>query len=266
MNWTGRLTGFYERLKLLVAEFGYKVTLRHVITRLIGTPRFMRPSSLMDFRHAPVKITADAQSFLEILLPTVSADQIRATLSEGESVLSKTSSSGSLAFPENWNSGRNLRLIVFSLTRILKPKNVVETGTANGASADAWATALRLNGKGLLTSFDIVTSPVQLVKPENLSFVSLVQTNGSIQQLLAKLKTTIKSDDESPSIFLHDSDHSYFGQYGEYKVASNLKFDILLSDDVDSSMAFLDFIVSGLHAVVMIDGHKMIGGIRLGAV
>jgi hypothetical protein len=194
----------------------------------------------------------------------VGSEQIRATLSEGESLLSKISSKTSLAFPDNWNSGRNLRLIVFSLTRLLKPEIVVETGTANGASADAWATALRLNGKGLLTSFDIVTSPVQLVKTENLSFVSLIRTNGSPRQLLLKLKAIFGSNDKSPTIFLHDSDHSYFGQYCEYKVASELGFSILLSDDVDSSMAFLDFTFRHRNAVVMIDGYKMIGGIRLG--
>jgi len=49
-------------------------------------------------------------------------------------------------------------------------------------------------------------------------------------------------------------------------VASELGFSILLSDDVDSSMAFLDFTFRDRNAVVMIDGHKMIGGIRLGVI
>lgn len=263
MMWLRRVKNLIERLELLQSEFGFSFVFRHLVTRLLGTTRFMRPSSLLDFRHSRLVITSDAESFLEFLLPRVSREEILIALDEAKRNVSKSKIDIELTFPENWNSGINLKLIAYSLARLLKEVEVVETGTANGVSADAWATALRLNGKGVLTSIDVVTSTAPLLRAENRPFVELVTTNGSQKNLKRILESRIMRRPGGTSIFLHDSDHSYFGQYAEFKIAKEFGFDILLSDDVDSSMAFLDFVRDYDTAVVMVDGNKMIGGLRL---
>ena len=263
MKLTRRVRGLTERLKLLVNEFGYSLATRHILTRLLGTTRFLRPSSLLDFRHSRVVITKDSQSFLEKLLPEIDSEQIQKALEEGQACLTEDSDLTELSFPKNWNSGMNLKLIVFSLTRLLRPSFVMETGTANGASANAWAAALRMNNHGSLTSVDVTSSKAPLLKPENRSFVDLEISDGTTKSLGMILNSKSYLVKDKPAIFLHDSDHSYFGQYGEYLVADESDFEILLSDDVDSSLAFLDFTASRSVGVVMIDGQKMIGGVRL---
>lgn len=58
-------------------------------------------------------------------------------------------------------------------------------------------------------------------------------------------------------IFLHDSDHSYPNQMSDYETAKELGFNLLVSDDVDASLAFCDF--SGKEGSIMLDGSKIIG-------
>jgi hypothetical protein len=257
-----RIQGIRERLDLLRKRHGLVAVLRHLLTRSFGEINFLRPSSLIDFRHASVRIVDSCEDFLLHLLPNVPQENIQTFLTEARELIPSKPRSATLSFPENWNSGSSLRIILFSLARILRPELVVETGTANGASADAWATALMLNEKGRLISIDIVETPAPLLAKTNRERVALLKTSGSMKELRKTLVEESRKV-QGIKIFMHDSDHSYFGQTNDFVVAQEANFNLLLSDDVDSSMAFLEFIPNGSSAVVMIDGTKMIGALRL---
>jgi hypothetical protein len=119
-----------------------------------------------------------------------------------------------------------------------------------------------LNEKGRLISIDIVETPAPLLAKTNRERVALLKTSGSMKELRKTLVEESRKV-QGIKIFMHDSDHSYFGQTNDFVVAQEANFNLLLSDDVDSSMAFLEFIPNGSSAVVMIDGTKMIGALRL---
>jgi predicted O-methyltransferase YrrM len=165
----------------------------------------------------------------------------------------------SLEAPKLWNAGENLLKCLFMITRFLKPSTIVETGTANGASAAAISAALQLNGKGMLHTFDVYDFELSLVPEDSKKTIQkyLVSNLISMQTSLSR----ILKNNEGISIFFHDSNHSYEHQSWEYAIARLLKFDILVSDDVDDSQAFLEF--SSKTKLACIDGEKIIGVAKL---
>jgi hypothetical protein len=138
---------------------------------------------------------------------------------------------------------------------------VVETGTANGTSANSWASGLKLNKKGKVISVDIKKSTLEGVEKENLPYIECVVSDGTMKGLSEILKANNIRNHRN-SIFLHDSDHSYYGQYSDYMSAKDNDFSLLLSDDIDASLAFIDF-VENLKSIVLYDERKFIGGVRL---
>jgi hypothetical protein len=160
-----------------------------------------------------------------------------------------------LEFPKRWNSGTNLRLLVSTLVLLTKPDYVVETGTANGSSADAICRALTHNGKGMLYSFDRVASPASLVAGKFRERLNLIQIDGSPESLTDAISAI--ENRVGFGIFLHDSDHSYLGQRSDYEIALKHKFDILVSDDIDASLAFVHFAKN--LGMALLDSPKVIG-------
>ena len=90
------------------------------------------------------------------------------------------------------------------------------------------------------------------------SRVSFIQVSGDEKDFKKKLQDL--EFDSEPSIFLHDADHSYLGQESDYRLAEEMGFDLILSDDVDASLAFCDF--AGSKGQVFYDAPKFIGAIK----
>lgn len=230
---------------------GVRATCAHLTSRLLGEPRYLRPSSTTDFRGKNLTIHQDLNSFLITVLAEMKVEvPSNFTLRQY-----KTEDVSDYEFPVHWNSGEGLSTFLFNVTLILKPDFVVETGTANGASAAAICAALRDNGAGLLYSFDISEEKAYLVKEKDRDYFNFCKIDGSPKSLNKIVANLPVSD--SKRIFLHDADHSYFGQMSDYSTAASNCFDLLVSDDVDASLAFTDF--AGKNGHVFLDGTKFIG-------
>lgn len=239
---------------------GLRAGLAHIFARILGDPRFLRPASSIDFRHFGLKSSNSLEQFIQELTPWKTTADIQSALKDSIKGINgfMAVSSEELLFPERWNSGRNLQYLVSAMVILLKPDVVVETGSANGASAAAICFALDQNQKGHLWSYDIESPVGQLVPKSLRNRVSFVKVSGSesdFRRELLKLNLT-----SEPSIFLHDSDHSYLGQRSDYLLARQLGFDYILSDDVDASLAFCDF--SGNVGNIFFDAPKFIGAVQ----
>lgn len=142
-----------------------------------------------------------------------------------------------------------------SLVILTQPKFIVETGTANGASTAAITWALKENGTGHLWSFDIVPANPTLVPENLLKYVTFEKVSGNAIELRERIRCFKEIGEVS--LFLHDSDHSYLGQESDYNIASTLNFDFIVSDDVDTSLAFTEFARN--NGLVIYDAPKFIG-------
>ena len=238
---------------------GLRAGLAHISARILGDPRFLRPASSIDFRHFGLISSSTLDQFIKALIPTKSISEIESALSITKTGIDKimSSCSSELIFPERWNSGRHLQYFLGAMVILLKPSVVVETGTANGASAAAICFALHHNETGHLYSYDIEETTGQLVPDYLRSRVSFVKVSGAESNFKNELQQL--NLNSGISIFLHDSDHSYLGQKSDYSLASELGFNYILSDDVDTSLAFCDF--AGEAGKIFFDAPKFIGAI-----
>ena len=238
---------------------GLRAGLAHLSSRLLGDPRFIRPASSIDFRHFGLACSSGLDQFVQTLIPSKSPSEIQDALCESIQGLDKlmTNSLRELNFPERWNSGRNLQYLLSTMVILLKPSVIVETGSANGASALAICFALDRNRNGHLWSYDIESRVGQLVPSELQDKVTFVKVSGAESDFANELRGL--DLDSGLSIFLHDSDHSYLGQLSDYSLASQFGFDYILSDDVDTSLAFCDF--AGSRGKIFFDAPKFIGAV-----
>jgi hypothetical protein len=232
--------------------------LGHIAARVFGRPHFLVPASSIDFRNSGLMCTRNEFDFIHALLPNVSSDLIDESLDFARSLPElKIPTDVDLKFPERWNSGSGLQHVMAALVWLLNPRLVVETGTANGASALAITAAMHAKQNGKLLSLDIADCEANLVPAHLRSYVSFIRVDGTYENL-RKVIEEEKSND-GVSIFLHDADHSYLGQKADYQIAREFKFDLIISDDVDTSLAFVDF--AGTTGVVLYDVPKFIGGL-----
>ncbi len=160
-----------------------------------------------------------------------------------------------LEAPIEWNSGSNLLKFLFMVVRHMKPNIVVETGTANGASAAAISAALELNKNGILNTFDVYNFELCLVPIESRKYIQrhIISKLDSMEKFLSNLGEERKGT----YLFFHDSNHSFEHQSWEYMLARKFNFDVLVSDDVDDSQAFLDY--KSAKKIACTDGPKLIG-------
>lgn len=248
-----------KTLSVALRYGGLRAGLSHLCARLFGDPRFIRPASSIDFRHFGLVSSSSLDHFIHTLLPSKSPSEIHDALSESILGIDKLMSIGltELNFPKRWNSGRNLQYLLSAIVILLKPSVVVETGSANGASALAICFALERNQNGYLWSFDVESPVGQLVPNDLRKKVSFVKVSGGKKEFTNELSGL--DLDSGISIFLHDSDHSYVGQQSDYSLASKFGFDYILSDDVDTSLAFCDF--AGNRGQIFFDAPKFIGAV-----
>ena len=237
---------------------GVKGFLGHTAARALGRPHFLVPASSIDFRNAGLSCTRTEFLFIRSVLPNVSSETIEKSLDFARSLPElNISNEADLEFPERWNSGSGLQHVMAALVYLVKPSLVVETGTANGASALAITAALHARQSGKLLSLDIADCEATLVPKHLREYVTFVRVDGTVENLRNVLEA--EESKNKVSIFLHDADHSYFGQQNDYQVAREFNFDLIISDDVDTSLAFIDF--AGTSGVVLYDVPKFIGGL-----
>jgi predicted O-methyltransferase YrrM len=237
---------------------GLKGFLGHIAARLFGLPHFLAPAASIDFRNSGLICTRNEFDFIHALLPHVSSELIAESLNFASSLPElKTPDEVNLKFPERWNSGPGLQYVMAALVWLLNPRLVVETGTANGASALAISAAMHARQNGRLISLDIADCEASLVPAHLKSYVKFIRVDGSAENLREVIRKEKLND--GVSIFLHDADHSYLGQKTDYQIARELNFDLIISDDVDTSLAFIDF--AGTSGVVLYDVPKFIGGL-----
>ncbi|MFQ5929378.1 MAG: class I SAM-dependent methyltransferase, partial [Acidobacteriota bacterium] len=148
-------------------------------------------------------------------------------------------------YPKNYGSQMTRELpALYLLVRLTKPKIVVETGVASGASSAYMLRALKDNQRGRLYSIDL--PPANLpdgkksgwVVPESLGSRWSLYIRDSKEILRPLLKELGEIDG-----FLHDSLHTYDHMLWEFRTAwEHLRpGGLFLSHDVGANEAFLDF-------------------------
>ena len=177
---------------------------------------------------------------------------------ELEETLSKRVFSKELNYPDQYKMENGSAFLLYSIIRKMKPEKIVETGVANGVSSYFILHALLNNGRGSLISIDISDNVgTILTQEEKINWELIVLSKPS----KAKFKKTMSKIGEI-DVFLHDSNHNYHWQSIEYNSAfmQIRPHGFLMSDDVDSSYAFLDFIVKNkCHAFTLFDKRKIFG-------
>ena len=166
-----------------------------------------------------------------------------------------------LIYPD-WSITYDEAKILYMLTLYIKPQIFVETGVANGASSFFILSALEKNSFGKLISVDIKNDVGAIVPKSLKSNWDLKVLEGDLRNSFKNLVLSIPKID----IFLHDSDHSYSWQSFEYNTVFNKidKNGLLVSDDVDSSCAFIDFYkrLKGYKMLNFVTNNKVLGIIK----
>jgi predicted O-methyltransferase YrrM len=144
-------------------------------------------------------------------------------------------------------------LVFYALIRILRPKNVVETGTASGSMTSFILAALNKNKFGTLASIDLPPKKNKLtmnffLKRQQVGFWIPLKyrsrwhyLEGDALFLLPKVLKKIK-----PDIFFHDSLHTASHMTFEYAIARLFvkKNGLIISDDTNWNNSFDCFLKS----------------------
>jgi predicted O-methyltransferase YrrM len=148
----------------------------------------------------------------------------------------------SAPYHQSWSVGQNTGFLVHALIRMKRPETIVETGVANGVTTTIILNAIGLNGFGKLVSFDVRDDVGELTALlPDLSSWQYIRLSASDAQ--ANLRTSLEAL-PSIDVFIHDSNHAYSWQEFEYETARRFMHEgsLLMSDDIDSSFAFIDFL------------------------
>lgn len=142
-----------------------------------------------------------------------------------------------------WGGGEDILNLIGSLTLLLRPRVVVETGVAMGFTTAVVLAAMDANGLGALHSIDL--PPLQVdaatfvgqVVPKDLQGRWTLHV-GPARTLLADLAQSLAPLD----LFIHDGDHSFAAQSEEYRQAwpHLAPGGCLISDDVCNT-SFTEF-------------------------
>jgi predicted O-methyltransferase YrrM len=151
--------------------------------------------------------------------------------------------------------------ILYVLTRLLKPQQILETGVGAGVSSAYILQALHMNGSGRLTSIDLPDDgglsgwavPTELHKYWDLHL-------GPSSELLQKVLNELTSID----IFLHDSEHSYDNMMYEFTTVWPFIRDggLFLAHDVGRNDALFDFCKAAGISWTRVRTYPVLGGIR----
>jgi predicted O-methyltransferase YrrM len=171
-------------------------------------------------------------------------EELRAEYDSLRRIVDERHRSRKLSHPEPFDVKSISSVLIYALVRLRKPETVVETGVANGMSSFFILHALRLNGRGKLYSIDVSPEVGVLLDDGERAVWGLRVLP---QRFGAEDFRRAIQDLPPISMFLHDSDHSYFWQKMECQQASlRMASDgLVLSDDMDWSLGFIDYCREG---------------------
>ena len=143
--------------------------------------------------------------------------------------------------------GKTDRITLYAAVRVSKPKVVIETGTAAGASATYVLEALEQNGEGCLYSVDVAHKDgvIGRLIPDRLRSRVHIRTGDSLS-VLPELLNEVGGVD----FFLHDSLHTYAHMMEEYEMVYRYLNEggVVCSHDVLLTNAWKHFTTQhGLH-------------------
>ena len=167
-------------------------------------------------------------------------------------------------YPTDYSINSDSRKFLYYLCRILKPKNVIETGVAYGISSSYILQALEDNEFGKLYSIDSIFRPWQTKEMIGSIIPKKLRNRwqlviGKSTEKLESISTKINDLD----IFIHDSSHTYENMMFEFNmIIKNIKKEgIIISDDVINNDAFYDFTISNnvKKYVIKVEGNQGLG-------
>ena len=171
------------------------------------------------------------------------------------------SSRMNMPLPQLWGIDSGTGLVLYSLVRETRPSSVLETGVANGASSQVILSALAKNQHGRLLSTDVSSEVGPLVEEH-------LKGSWTLRILERPFKRSFRrllADIDSVDVFHHDSNHDFRWQTFEYSEAfpKIRKGGLFLSDDIDGSYAFLDFVAQrNLSAAALVETRKVLGATK----
>jgi len=208
----------------------------------IATSRWETPAERkVDYRTASFEaacqsisasVNSDCARFLEE--PCLASIE-----SEVEKLRHSLLSNGPFAAFHNGDSA--LARLCYTLTRILRPNFIVETGVCYGVTSAYTLKALQVNSEGLLHSIDLPPlgkngdDYVGWLVPQELRGRWRLH-RGTSNRLLRPLLAELGQID----IFIHDSLHTYRNMRNEFALAwpALRPGGVLISDDIEGNKAF----------------------------
>ena len=167
----------------------------------------------------------------------ISNDEMRAQHDTASSIYKTTKFS---SFSHKVLSNPGLVALYYALVRELQPNSILETGTAWGSMTSFMLCALKVNGKGRLTSIDLSPVAGELtmnvdIKPEQVGLF-IPESYRYLHKVIegdAKQILPICITNENVDFFVHDSLHTSAHMAFEYRCALNLMNEggVILTDD-----------------------------------
>lgn len=166
----------------------------------------------------------------------------------------------------NSDASRELQNLLYAVTRLTKPRVVVEVGVGRGATTAVLLSALDANDHGHLHSIEFpslrvgYSNEIGALVPEQLrSRWTLVW--GPSQHILPRLLKTIGPVD----LYVHDGGHTYYTQYPDFdNMAPHLApGGLAVFDDVNND-AFLEIAEKRkMHWALVRQGKKDLAGMAI---
>ncbi|MCI4332562.1 MAG: class I SAM-dependent methyltransferase [Thermoplasmata archaeon] len=150
--------------------------------------------------------------------------------------------------------------LLYLVVRRLRPETMLETGVHHGLSTRAVLSAMAQNGRGRLVSTEVSPDVGDLVPTSLRDRWELRVIRPTIPALERAVRNVGAID-----VFLHDSRHTYRWQRAEYRLgwAALRPGGLFLSDDIDSSYAFIDACRRWrIPPVVLVGRTKVFGMVR----
>lgn len=153
---------------------------------------------------------------------------------------------------------------IYTVTNILKPKKIFESGVAYGWSSFAFLLAIKE-----IPGSKLISNDMPYIKMENDNFIGCVvhsdlQLNWELQKLpdVKGIPLALKKFNNSIDICHYDSDKSYTGRMFGYPLLWEALSPggVFISDDVQDNLAFKDFAIQkNVKPVVFEHNEKYVG-------
>ena len=173
--------------------------------------------------------------------------------------LAARSTAGDELRPRFFRMDVSSAVMLYLLVRLARPHHIVETGVADGLSSAVILEAIRRNGEGQLTSFEVSSDVGQLVDVNREDWRLIVLNGASIAEKQSDFQTKLRNLGPV-DFFLHDSDHSYAWHAMELAEFVAARPRYVCSDDIDASHAWVDCVMArGLKPVHLVQERKVFG-------